>query len=196
MRAIKHITASLHRGKLLRAGLLSLFCFTSLTGTLRGQAEPTATRSGDLQVGATFSMAQSDYTANYFRGYGAFTSFDFRYHLGLTGEFHQLNDTRSSQVTYERTYEIGPRYVLHYGRFRPYAKGLFGRGVFNYSKVGPARLGANIAYNVAAGGAGVDYLLTRSINLRVDYEYQYWLSFPPNGLTPQVLQIGAAYRFH
>jgi hypothetical protein len=97
--------------------------------------------------------------------------------------------------TYERTYEIGPRYVLHLGRFRPYAKGLFGRGVFNYPKVGPG-LGGNVAYNVAAGGGGVDYLLTRSINLRVDYEYQHWLGFPPHGLTPAILEIGAAYRFH
>jgi hypothetical protein len=42
----------------------------------------------------------------------------------------------------------------------------------------------------------VDYRLTRSVNLRVEYEFQKWFGFPPNDLTPQVLGIGAAYRFH
>jgi hypothetical protein len=32
--------------------------------------------------------------------------------------------------------------------------------------------------------------------VRVDYEYQRWLSFPPNGLSPWILGIGVAYRFH
>ena len=173
----------------------SLLCLIGPARVLHGQAEPTATRAGDLQVGGTFSLADSDYTANRFRGYGIFSSFDFRYHFGVLVEFHQLNDPTPSKVTYERTYLAGARYVLHYGRFRPYAKGLFGRGVFNYPKVGPG-LGANIAYNVAAGGAGVDYSLTRSINVRADYEYQTWMGFRPNGLTPQVLEVGASYRFH
>jgi opacity protein-like surface antigen len=182
-------------GKMLRRCFLALLCFTGLTGTVYGQAEPTATRSGDLQVAGTFSLADSDYSVNRFRGYGGFASFDFRYHFGVVAEFHQLNDPVGSLATYERTYVAGVRYVLHYGRLRPYAKGVFGRGVFNYPKVGPG-LGANIAYNVAAVGAGADYSLTRSISLRADYEYQEWLGFPPHGLTPQILEIGAAYRFH
>ena len=174
------------------AALLGLICTARL---LHGQAEPTATRAGELQVGGTFSLADSDFTANRFRGYGIFSSFDFRYHFGALVEFHQLNDPTPSMVTYERTYLAGARYVLHYGRFHPYAKGLFGRGIFNYPKVGSG-LGANIAYNVAAGGGGLEYSLTRAINLRADYEYQSWLGFQPHGLTPQILEIGASYRFH
>jgi hypothetical protein len=34
------------------------------------------------------------------------------------------------------------------------------------------------------------------LNARVDYEYQRWISFPPNGLSPWIVSIGAAYRFH
>lgn len=178
------------------ARFAALLCLVWPAHSLHGQAEPTATRAGDLQVGGTFDLANSDYAPNRFHGYGIFSSFDFRYHFGALVEFHQVNDPAPSQVMYERTYLAGARYVLHYGKFRPYAKGLFGRGVFNYPKVGPAGLGANIAYNVAAGGGGVDYSLARSINVRADYEYQSWLGFLPQGLTPQLIEVGASYRFH
>ncbi len=111
----------------------------------------------------------------------------------------KFNDSSTSLNIYERTYEIGPRYVLHFGRFEPYAAVFYGRGVFNFPSVGGGpngRLGANLAYNLEAAGGGVDYRLRRSINLRVDYEFQNWMGFPPHGLTPTVLDFGAAYHFH
>ena len=33
-----------------------------------------------------------------------------------------------------------------------------------------------------------------SCNLRVDFESQRWLSFPPHGLTPNVFSFGIAYH--
>jgi opacity protein-like surface antigen len=177
------------------AAVLALACFAGVGRSAYGQAEPTATRFGDLKVGGTFNLADSDYTVNRFRGFGFYTNFDFRYHLGLEAEFHQLNNSVSSPNIYERTYEIGPRYVLHYGRLQPYAKALYGRGVFNYPKVGPG-LGANIAYNLVAFGGGADYSLTRFLTVRAGYEYQQWMGFPPHGLTPAMLEVGAAYHFH
>jgi opacity protein-like surface antigen len=194
MRDIAQEKLYAHVRALIMASLFGLICFVGLSRNVYSQAAPTATRSGDLQVGGTFSVADSDYTADRLRGYGIFANFDFRYHFGVEAEFHQVNDPSGSQV-YERTYEIGPRYVLHYGRFRPYATVLYGRGVFNYPKVGPG-LGANLAYNIAAVGGGMDYRLTRSVNLRADYEYQDWMGFMPHGLTPAMVEIGAAYRFH
>ena len=92
---------------------------------------------------------------------------------------------------YERTYEIGPRYVRDYGRFSPYVKAMYGRGVFNF----PPQNAANLAYNMFAGGAGVDYRVLPYLNVRFDYEYQDWSSFPPTGLKPQLFTIGAAYHF-
>jgi len=177
------------------AALLALACFAGVGRSLYGQAEPTATRFGDLKVGGTFNLADSDYTANRFRGFGFYSNFDVNYHLGLEAEFHQLNNSVSSPNIYERTYEVGPRYVLHYRRIQPFAKALYGRGVFNYPKVGPG-FGANIAYNVAAVGGGADYILSRSLILRAGYEYQRWLGFPPHGLTPAILEVGVAYHFH
>jgi hypothetical protein len=179
--------------------LLSLVCFG--VTRLHGQAIPTASSGGDLQIGAMFSLANTDYRPDKFKGYGFYTTFDFRYHLGIEGEFHQVNDPDPKDGVYERTYEIGPRYVLHHGRYHPYAKLMYGRGVFNYPLMpdpvtNTLTKTANLAYNIGAIGAGLDYRILPGLNARVDYEYQQWFSFPPSGLTPQILSFGAAYRFH
>ena len=74
-----------------------------------------------------------------------------------------------------------------------------GRGVFNFPpspsdlSAGPA---ANLAYNIWAVGIGSDYSLRPSLNVRIDYEYQRWNGFPPNGLSPEVFSFGVAYHFH
>ena len=181
--------------------MLLLFCITSTTATrLNAQATPTAERDGNLQIGAMFNLAWPNYYPETFKGYGGYTTFDFQYHLGIEGEFHQINDSNSTRGVYERTYEIGPRYVLRHQRYNPYAKALYGRGVFNYpseldsnGKIEPT---ATLAYNIGAIGAGLDYIVRPRFKVRVDYEYQRWFGFPPNGLTPQILSIGVAYRFH
>jgi hypothetical protein len=181
------------------SGVLILICFVGVAHRLYGQAEPTATRPGNLQIGGTFIQGNSDYATSSFRGFGFYSTFDFRYHLGLETEFHQLNDSNSSQGIYERTYEVGPRFVLHHRRFQPYVRAMGGRGVFNYPAVGnqsTGRFGANLAYNIVAGGTGLDYRFSRSINFRADYEYQYWIGFQPHGLTPTLMNFGAAYHFH
>jgi opacity protein-like surface antigen len=176
--------------------ILSFIVTASIAPRIPAQAVPTASRAGDLQVGASFNLTQSDYSAQLFRGFGFYTTFDFTKHLGLAAEFHQAN---GNQDKYERTFEVGPRYVTRFGPLSPYAKLMIGRGVFNFPPApgapssGPA---ANLAYNMWAGGLGVDYKIHPSINLRVDYEFQQWNRFPPNGLTPQALSIGVAYHFH
>jgi len=38
---------------------------------------------------------------------------------------------------------------------------------------------------------------TRYLNIRlVDFESQQWVTFSPNNLAPNILSVGAAYRFH
>lgn len=166
---------------------------------LFAQARPTASKAGDLQVGGLFSLASPDYGPNVLHGFGAYATFDIRYHWGIEGSFHQLNGPNGLENIYERTYEVGPRYVLHFGPWAPYGKLVIGRGVFQFPpdprhpQNGPA---ANLAYTIWGGGFGTDYHLTHSLNLRLDYELQQWHSFPPNGLSPRVLSFGLAYHFH
>lgn len=167
-----------------------LFLLASATPFASAQSYSTASRPADLQVGGGFTLANSDYTANYIRGLAFYGDIDFKEHWGVEGDFHQLNDPQPTDI-YERTYEIGGRYVRHYGRLHPYAKAMYGRGVFNfYQNEG------NLAYNMFVVGAGVDLRITPRINARFDYEYQNWLSGPglSNGLTPQLFTFGVAYH--
>jgi opacity protein-like surface antigen len=190
---------------------LSLVYASSLPAL--GQVDATEIRVGDLQAGGGFSYATPDYGPQNLSGFNFYATFDFREWLGIEADFHQVNSGTASKI-YERTYEIGPRVVRHYGRFAPYAKVLIGRGVFNYPpdcldrttflptscnspNVDPSTTGAsaNLAYNEVAFGVGVDVNVTRRINARLDYEYQDWFGFTPSGLTPQVYSVGVAYHF-
>jgi opacity protein-like surface antigen len=159
---------------------------------LSAQATPTAIRKASLQVGGGYSNANTDYTATRASGWNLFFDYDFFHHLGLEGEFRYIKDSETN--VYEKTYEVGPRYSRTYHeRFSPYVKGMYGRGVFNFTN--QKQTVANIAYNLFAFGGGLDYTALRHLNLRGEYEYQTWLGFHPNGLTPTVITIGAAYRF-
>jgi hypothetical protein len=185
-----------------------LLCLAASTvPALHGQATATASKLIDIQLGASVVGALADYKPfpnynNYkFLGYGVYSTIDFLPHIGLMLNLNQT-DARSPKTEYERTYEVGGRYFVHYGRLKPYVKGMYGRGIFNFppyanDQIGPAS--ANLAYNLFALGGGADYRLKPYLNLRADYEWQKWGSDPyglfPNGITPQLLSIGAAYHF-
>jgi opacity protein-like surface antigen len=156
------------------------------------QSGPTASRLGDLQLGGGFVFARSDYnfTPLHFIGGAFYTTFDKRDHWGGEFNFHQNKGTEDSTV-YQRTYEIGPRIFIARGPFIPYAKVLYGRGVYNFHNSV-----ANVAYNMVTFGGGADFQLRRSLNLRADYEYQTWMGFPIADLHPSVVTIGVAYHFH
>jgi opacity protein-like surface antigen len=158
----------------------------------RAQSMPTASRLGDLQVGGGFVFASSDYnfTPIHLIGGAAYTTFDMRRHWGGEFNFHQNKSTEDSTV-YERTYEIGPRIFLARGPFIPYAKVMYGRGVYNFHNSV-----ANVAYNMYTFGGGADIAVRRSLNIRADYEYQTWMEFPITNLHPSVITIGIAYHFH
>lgn len=173
--------------------LKKVVLFASLLGAtsmLNAQASPTATRAGDLKIGGGFSTANSDY-GDRFNGGAAYFDFDFRPHIGITGEFHFVKDQND---LYEKTYEVGGRYFREYRRFVPYAKVLYGRGVFNFP-VNPDGFRSNLAYNLIAAGIGTDYKVKPYLYVRADWEYQQWFSFAGSSLTPNILTVGAAYRF-
>ena len=162
----------------------------SLSAVGSAQSMPTATRAGDLQIGAGFAFARSGYnfTPIHLFGENFYATFDLRNHWGVEADFHNVTADKS---VYERTYEIGPRFFLSRGGVTPYAKVMFGRGVYNF----PNSV-ANVAYNIYTFGGGIDLHITRSINVRGDYEYQNWAGFPLGTLHPSVGTIGVAYHFH
>jgi hypothetical protein len=165
--------------------LVFLFLFAAAS-TLLAQSLPTASRAGDLQVGGGFLLAKPDYVQDTVHGFAVYADFDFRQHLGVEAEFHQV----AGDNIRERTYEIGGRYFRTYGPLVPYVKAMIGSGDFDY----PTGL-ANLVYTMYAGGAGADLKLGEHLRLRGDYEYQKWTSFPNGGLSPRLITIGAAYHF-
>ncbi|WP_047489251.1 outer membrane beta-barrel protein [Terriglobus sp. TAA 43] len=185
------------------AVLATVFLFSQFSARANGQATTaTAYRNSDLQVGGYFSVVHPDYGRR-FLGYGAYAAYDFKPHWGAEFNFRQANS--SDNDLSERTYELGVRYVItRKHRFNPYARASYGRGVFNFPPgYNGFPFGANLAFNLMAFGGGVDYNLTRSINIRGDYDYQHWFSFPDNtgfnynrSLSPQALSVGVAYHFH
>jgi len=178
---------------------LVLVALAGICTLAAAQASPTATRRADLQLGGTFSYAQPDYGTNNLHGFGFYGDLDLKYHLGIEIDFHHLSGP--DPILYERTYEIGPRYIYPiHERFVPYAKVMYGRGVFNFpghTFTGQEVNVANLAYNIYSGGGGLDVKILPSLNIRVvDFEYQRWPGFPPNAINPIVFSFGAAYHFH
>ncbi len=166
------------------------FGLLGVASMLCGQAIPTASRSGDLKIGGGFSTANSDYGPR-FNGGGAYFDYDFLPHIGVTGEFHFVQGPNN---LYEKTYEVGGRYYRTYGRIAPFAKVLYGRGVFNFPTL-PDGFTANLAYNLIAVGGGADFKVKPYLYVRADWEYQEWFNFAQSSLSPSILTIGAAYRF-
>jgi opacity protein-like surface antigen len=178
-----------------RCALSVLLCLLS-AAALRGQTtSPTAARAADLQVGAGLTVARHDYEfappedGTYISGATVYATYDFRPHLGVEFNFRQLSSHDADHM-YERSYEIGPRYVWHLRRFNPYVRVSYGRGVFNF----PGDV-ANLAYNMFAAGGGVDVNVLKHLNARVDFDYQDWLKFPGTTVRPSVGTVGVAYHF-
>lgn len=175
------------------SGLGSLVLLT-VTVPVLGQAVATASKRFDFQAGAAFVLDKSDfYNTNLFKGLGLYTTLDFTSHFGAEFDFHQANSSQTPQ--YERTYEWGGRYHRAYGRFYPYVKAMYGRGVFNFTVPQTGALAANLAYNETVLGAGTDVDVLPWLKFRADYEYQHWYGFPPQGLSPMLFTVGLAYHF-
>lgn len=192
--------------------LVPLLAFLAINTSAHAQATPTATRGADLQVGAGYTYANSDYVPNYIGGLAFYADYDLFGRFGLEANFHRVRNGENNDPLVpgnrfsEHTYEIGGRYHRHYynGRLAPYGKVLYGRGVINFpahellTPSGPQVYVDNFGYNLVSFGGGVDYSLRSRINLRADFEYQHWFANDrelPTGLSPFLFTFGAAYHF-
>ena len=128
-------------------------------------------------------------------GIGAYVDFNWNSRYAIEGEtrFLRFNGFNGE---YEDNYLAGPKIsVFRHGKFRPYAKVLFGVGRINF----PYEIG-NGSYFAIAPGGGLEYRVARRIILRAEYEYQYWPAAPgiagepSNGLKPNGFNAGFASR--
>jgi hypothetical protein len=176
----------------MRAAVTAMAILSSAASPARAQSRPTASRVGDLQIGGGFVFARSGYNFAPITliGGAGYATFDWHDHWGIEGAFHHARANMDTTV-YERTYEVGPRIFLTRGAVSPYAKVLFGRGVYNFHDSF-----ANVAYNLYSYGGGADFRVRPWLNVRTDYELQNWMGFPLGTLHPSVLTIGVAYHFN
>lgn len=162
----------------------------AMTQAASAQVEPSGTAGGlSLSVGDTFSGFYLGYGARKMGGLSTFVDLDTPHHWGLEGEARWLviHRTQGAQAS---TYLFGPRYYRNVGtRFQPFAKGTIGVGLFTF----PNSMGHG-SYFVVAPGAGVDYLLTRNLHLRLaEVEYQYWNQFPFGNMSAVGVSTGFRY---
>lgn len=165
--------------------------------TSHAQARAAGVRTADLQIGGGYSFtASSDYSPQTYKGPYIYATYDFRSHWGVDLAFHQATSP-SPEHEYERSYEVGPRYVFRLQHFNPYIRATYGRFVMNY----PYNI-ANIAFNMYGLGGGVDIPVHKHINVRADFDHQTVISFEKatgaetgSQLTPNLISIGAAYHF-
>jgi hypothetical protein len=169
-------------------------CVLSLTTWAHGQASPTASRVGSVQLGVGGMFASPDYGNLYIQGLTFYGDFDFMQHLGAEFDIHFATNTPQDES--EDTYMLGPRYTWRHKRLGAYGKVLFGLGRFGY-QAGSFAHPYTDSYFVYSGGAGVEFQATHHINVRAfDAEFQKWPTFPPHGLSPIVYTVGVAYVFH
>ena len=176
---------------------LALSLVSTLPPALHAQATAAATRGGATQIGVAYTVSNEDqYEGKYLQGVTIYGTFDLNNHLGIEGNVHLASAFKSYFDYKEQSYDAGLRWTEHYRKFSPYAKALVGFGhssaVNSIQIVGGSTPGSYFLFGL---GGGLDYSLTDKLNIRcVDFEYQRWPNFPPNGLTPPLLSFGAAYR--
>jgi opacity protein-like surface antigen len=174
--------------------LASLVCALSLTQLAHAQANPTATALSNLQIGGGFTYARTDYGQKGDRGLTIFADYDLGLHWGAEADYHYVSINTPDSVS-ENSFTVGPRFILRKHHFKLYGKGMIGLGHISVPLTPTNSPAVNETDFLFAGGGGVEYLIGRHLTLRpVDVEYQRW-SFR-TGLTPLVMTVGAAYRFH
>jgi hypothetical protein len=177
------------RAGALRAGAILALC-AGLTGLAAAQVQPGGDQGGlTVSAGATGTGYYVQYGERKMAGITGFVDADTRRRLGIEAEGRWIEFNQSANVHAE-TYSIGGRYHFNLGRFQPYAKGLVGFGDFNF----PYNL-ATGRYLVVTAGGGVDFRLSRRIQLRaVDIEYQDWPQFTFGNMTTLSGSVGLRVR--
>jgi opacity protein-like surface antigen len=148
-------------------------------------------------VGATFSFVLPDYTPQDAVGFGFYTNYFFTDNFGAELNFHSASINSHSPAK-ETSFEYGIAYREVYGKYRPFVRGMGGRGSFTYPLPNSTTTASSQGFNTISAGGGLDYEITRTLNARAEIEYQHWFASGglPDGLTPAFFTLGIAYHFN
>ena len=178
------------------AAYLIIGCFRLLPrhgNHAHGQALPTASRLGSIQVGAGWFSRQSRLRSESYSGNDLLLRLQLPHSIGVEGEIHYSVITPTDVS--ENIYLLGPRYIVRHKRVEGYAKLFSGQATSDRRSA--ATLPQTDTYFVYVIGGR--HRCPRnpshqhpSLRLR-DAEVA---GFPPNGLTPLSGSVGVAYVFH
>lgn len=179
----------------MRSACSVLILLLAASAVAKAQALPTASRQ-PIEAGVAFSFGSPAFqdTPTYVEGFTVFGNLGLTGRLGAQVDLH-LDSYLTPIDIGENTFLIGPRFsVLREDRANVYVKGMGGLGRFAYQANTYLNPHSD-TYGVFAFGGGVEYRLSRSIDLRaIDLEFQTWPGFPSGSIHPVVASIGFAWR--
>ena len=162
-----------------------LFCCVTST---RGQAIFAATETAHIQVGAGAMSLRTGYASDTNNGVAVWGDYDFRGVVGLEAE-GRLGGLVAPGGIGENSYLLGPRLMYRRRRLTGYGKLMVGRG-----SISNQVLNQSSSFNVYAFGGGLEYKVSRRVNLRVvDVELQKGPNFRPSTLSPMSFAAGVLY---
>jgi hypothetical protein len=164
---------------------------------LKAQAEPAASKIGEISAYGAYSHVWPDYDPG--TDNGAIFGLDYTrfLHWVLTPSLELRGKVASGPNVNERTWGGGIRGEHRFGNFYPYADFLVSSGTINFNQPiidvsGKLYKSDNsIVYSV---GGGVDYDITRHFAARFDYQFEHWNLATTQSFTPQALSIGVVYH--
>lgn len=173
----------------------------TLPSRAHAQATSTASKSMDISLFGGYTNQNSDY--------GKYRDDGFVFGANITRYSHFIVkpsiETRFSfangPTVNEHAYLAGVRGQYELGRVHPYMDFLAGAGHVSYNNFTP---GVNDrSYHrywglVLSPGGGVDIDVFRNVQLKADFQGQFWHMGPNYTLTPEAMTFGVAYRipFH
>ncbi|MEO6983163.1 MAG: outer membrane beta-barrel protein [Edaphobacter sp.] len=165
-------------------------------------AHPTATRQAQISVFGGLTGTYTDLEGGKNGGITAGADFTFLSlpHVRPALELRGTYPVKSGHIDSQKNFLIGPKVESQFGRFRPYANFLIGRGSIDYLNGG--LLYNNVLYlrtntTVYSPGVGVDFDLSTNWSAKADFQYQYWHipATRAGSLHPKATTLGIVYRF-
>jgi hypothetical protein len=172
------------------------------TWTAWGQAVPTASQALQLSVFGGGSGVFTDVFGGHNLSLTAGANLAIRPFFGVTPSFEVrgMYPMSSGTIAGEKELLGGLKLSKNYGVLHPYAEMLAGRGEIDFQNGGynnGTLIYKSTTSPVFSGGLGVAVDLTRHVGLQADYQYQFWIDFPPlpGMINPQVVTGSVVYRF-
>ncbi len=180
------------RSKLVLAAILVLSSFPAVA-----QVAP-AVKIKSLPIGIGAGL--TDYSLDYgpsrrMIGASAWVDYNIFHGLGIEAEGTSIFAAKPKAITrmQQDTIKGGVIYKAHsvFG-IHPYAKYLYGLARIDFPSRNP--LYTHDTFSMSAAGGGVEYRVWKTLNVRADYEYQFWQHYLGKGtLDPNGFTIGATY---